>query len=77
LIADHAQASIREAMAVTVIPGLAHDRDDLLDRRRISRVALSLGAWGYPDTQARAGRRRPTATGGVQQRLRRRHGSRL
>ena len=37
-----------DAMPVAIVPGLAHDRDDLIDRRRVRRVGLTLVArWSH------------------------------
>jgi hypothetical protein len=54
-----------EPLAVGAIAGGAHDRDDLLDGRRIGRVAKSLVARRAPGVEAGrvAGeRRRPAAS---------------
>jgi hypothetical protein len=45
------------APAVTVIGGVAHDRHDLLQGRRVSRVAHPLVARRAPGVVARQGRR--------------------
>ena len=50
-----------DAMAVAIVPGLAHDRDDLIDRRRVRRVGLTLVARGYPNTKTGRGCRRAAA----------------
>jgi hypothetical protein len=52
-------------MAVAIMAGLAHDRDDLIDRRRVRRVALPLlrGATPARNPGMVAGeRRRPAAS---------------
>jgi hypothetical protein len=46
-----------------------HDRDDLLDRRRISRKADSFVLWRAAPVIAGHRRRRATMTGGIRQRL--------
>jgi hypothetical protein len=51
------------------ITGRARDRDDLLDRRRAGRTAVSLVTWRATSVEAGQGRRRPTTTGGVEQQL--------
>src|SRR6516164_4175221 len=61
-------------MAVAVMAGLAHDRDDLIDRRRVGGVALALVTRRDPCAEARHGRRRAATSGSVKQRLNR-HGS--
>src|SRR6185312_11070463 len=58
-------------MAVAVMAGLAHDRDDLIDRRRVGGVALALVTRRDPRAEARHGRRRPATAGSVKQRLNR------
>ena len=55
-----------QAPPVAVLPGKAHDRDDLLDRRRVGRVALALIARRTPRVIARKGRRRAASAGGVE-----------
>ena len=45
------------------VPGLAHNRDDLIHRRRVGWVALALVARGYPGTRSWRGRRRAAAAG--------------
>jgi catechol 2,3-dioxygenase-like lactoylglutathione lyase family enzyme len=57
---------------VDPVPGLAHDRHDLLDGRRIGRVADPLVARRAPGEIPGQGGRRQTAPGGLQQR---RHGT--
>ena len=57
-----------DAMPVAIVRGLAHDRDDLIDRRRVRRVRLTLVARGNPGTRSRRGRRRTAPTGSVKQR---------
>ena len=52
-------------MAVASMPGLAHDRDDLIDRRRVGGVSLALIARGYPGVGpgvVAGERRRPAAS---------------
>jgi hypothetical protein len=49
-------------------PGLAHDRNDLLSRRRIGRVTDPLVARRAPRKIPGQGDRRATAAGGIQQR---------
>src|SRR3954453_12146502 len=49
------------------VTGRAHDRDDLLDARRIGRIAASLVPWRTAGVEARQGGRRPPTTGGVEQ----------
>jgi hypothetical protein len=52
---------------VAVIAGLAHDGDDLIDRRRVRRVADALVARRPTGVIARHGRRRAAPPGRVQQ----------
>jgi hypothetical protein len=52
--------------AVAVIGGVAHDRDDLLHRRRVGRVALPLVARRAPRVVAGHGGRRTTPAGGIE-----------
>jgi hypothetical protein len=66
-----------EAMTVAIVPGLAHHRDDLIDRRRVRGVGLAIVARGYPGTRSWRGRWRTASTGSVKQRLRRQRGSLL
>src|SRR3954469_18388185 len=47
--------------------GRAPDRDDLLDARRIGRIAASLVPWRTAGVEPRQGGRRPPTTGGVEQ----------
>jgi hypothetical protein len=56
--------------AVAPVTGRAHDRDHLLDGRRIGRIALSFVTWRAAGVKARHRRRRPPTTGGVEQQLR-------
>jgi hypothetical protein len=50
---------------VPIVAGLAHHRDDLLDRRRVSRIALPL-ITGHPTSvMPGQGRRRATPTRGI------------
>ena len=51
-------------------PACAHDGDDLLDRRRIGRVAHALVAWRTPGVESGHRGRRSTAAGGIEQHLR-------
>jgi hypothetical protein len=55
--------------------GVAHDRDDLLDRRRIGRVAPTLVTRRATSMKSRQRRRRTATTGSIQQQLR--HGGLL
>jgi hypothetical protein len=66
-----------DATAVAIVAGVAHHGHDLIDGRRVSRVALALVPWRDPGTKPGCGRRRATAAGSVKQRLNRRHGSLL
>ena len=56
-----------DAMPMAIVPGLAHDRDDLIDRRRVRRVGLTLIARGNPGTRSWRGRRRTASTSSVKQ----------
>ena len=58
-----------QTMAVAIIAGLAHHGDDLIDCRRVGRVALALIAWRDPGAEPRHGRRRPATAGSVKQQL--------
>jgi hypothetical protein len=69
---QHDQGS--QAGAVDAVAGLAHDRDDLLHRGRIGRVAQPLVARRAPGEVAGRAGGRAAAAGGIQQR-RRGHGS--
>ena len=51
---------------VGVIPGGAHDRDDLLDRRRVRRIAQTLVAGRAAFVEARERRRRPAPASTIQ-----------
>src|SRR5215204_6036500 len=51
------------------IPGATHDRDDLLDLRRVGRVAQTLVSWRVAGVESRQRRRRSTSTGAVEQEL--------
>jgi hypothetical protein len=62
--------------AVTSVSGLAHDRDDLVDRGRIGRVAAARVRWDPAGMMAGHCRRGSGTAGGVQQ-LMSRHGSLL
>jgi len=57
------------ARAATMAPvaGGAHDRDDLLDGRRVGRITASLVAWRTPGVECRHRGRRPPATRGIEQ----------
>ncbi len=61
---------------VTSISGLAHDRDDLVDRGRIGGVPAAFVRWDPAGVMAGHCRRGPGTAGGVQQ-LMSRHGSLL
>lgn len=50
--------------AVTAVPRLAHDRDDLDDGGRVSRVAVTLVPGTAPGVVPGHRRRRPTTAGG-------------
>jgi hypothetical protein len=56
------------AGAMEPVAGLAHHRDDFLDRGRIGRVAQSLVARRAPGEIAGQGDGRATAAGGIDQR---------
>jgi hypothetical protein len=58
-----------EAMTVAGVPGLTHDRDDLIDRRPVRRVALAPIARRPTGTKPGRGRRRATPAGSIQQQL--------
>jgi hypothetical protein len=58
-------------MAVTIVAGLAHHGDDLINGRRVGGIALALFARGYPGAEAWRGRRRAASTRSVKQRLNR------
>jgi hypothetical protein len=49
------------------VTGRAHDRDDLLDGRRVGRVAASLVAWRTAGVEPRHRGRRPPTTRGIEQ----------
>jgi hypothetical protein len=52
-------------MAIAVTAGLAHDRDDLIDRRRVGGVALALVRGAIPARKpgmVAGERRRPAAS---------------
>jgi hypothetical protein len=53
--------------AADTVAGLAHDRDDLLDRGRIGRVAEPHVAWLAPGEIAGQGDGRAEAAGAIQQ----------
>jgi hypothetical protein len=57
-----------QAGAVDAVAGLAHDRDDLLDRGRIGRVAQPLVARRAPGEIAGQRDGRAAAAGGIEQR---------
>lgn len=50
---------------VAIVGGLAHHRDDLLDGRRVSRIALALVAGHPTSVMPGQGRRRATPTRGI------------
>jgi len=52
---------------VAPVAGRAHDRDDLLDGRRVGRIAASLVAWRTADVESRQRGRRPPTTRGIEQ----------
>jgi hypothetical protein len=51
------------------IAGGTHNGDDLLDGRRVGRVAPALVAWRAAAMKAGHGRRRPAATSGIEKKL--------
>ena len=55
--------------AVHAVAGGAQDGDDLLDLRRISRIAQPLVARRTTNTEPGHGRRRPTSTSAIKQQL--------
>ena len=63
----HDQAA--QPAAVRVVAGRAHDRDDLLDLRRIGRVAQTLVARRATGVEAGHGRRRSASAGAIEQQL--------
>jgi hypothetical protein len=63
-----------QAMAVAIVAGLAHDRDDLIHRRRVRGMALALVTRRDPGAEAWRSRRRAATAGSVNQRLNRTHG---
>jgi hypothetical protein len=54
-----------EAIAVALAASLAHHRDDLIDRRRISGVMLTLVPRRFPGVKPWHGRGRASATGDI------------
>ena len=54
-----------QAVPVMITPGLAHDRDELIDRRRIGGIALALVARGDPRAEPRRRRWRAAPPGSV------------
>jgi hypothetical protein len=58
-----------QAAAVRTVAGGAHDSDDLLNLRRIGRVAQTLVAWWATGVEARHCGRRPLAASSVEQQL--------
>src|ERR1700716_3450385 len=64
-----------EAIAVPGVGSVAHDRDDLIDRRRGSRVALTLVPGRPTGVKVRQRRRGATTAGSIEQMLSRGHGS--
>ena len=65
---DHDQAA--QPAAVGAVASGAHDGHDLLHLRRVRRVARALVSWRATGVEPRHGRRRPTSTGAIEQRLR-------
>jgi hypothetical protein len=63
---DHAA----QPTSVTAIAGRTHDGDDLLDGRRVRRIAQAFVAGRATDVEPRHGRRRATSTGAIEQLLR-------
>jgi len=61
--------SPRRRAAVRLVAGGAHDGNDLLDLRRIRRVAQALVAWSMAGVESRHRRGRSTATDTVEQKL--------
>jgi hypothetical protein len=59
-------AANRRRSPVTVLCGVAHHRDDFLDRRRVSRVTHPLVVWRAAGVVARQVRRRATSTSRIQ-----------
>jgi hypothetical protein len=55
---------------LAAIAGCTHNGNDLLDSRGVRRLAKPLVAWRATAVKARHGRRRPTSTGAIEQRLR-------
>ena len=64
-----------KAIAVPGMSGVAHDRDDLTDRRRISREALTLVPGRRTGVKDRQRRRRAATAGSIKQLHSRRHRS--
>jgi hypothetical protein len=62
--------------AVTIVSGLAHNHDDLVDHGRIRRIPAAFVRWDPPGVMAGHRRRGSGTAGGVQQ-LMSRHGSLL
>jgi hypothetical protein len=62
---DHGQAT--QASPVQLIPGLAHDGDDLLDFGRIGGIAETLVSRGSASVEARHRRRRTASTSAIKQ----------
>jgi hypothetical protein len=62
--------------AVTTVASLAHDDDDLVDRRRIGPIPSAFVRWDPAGVMAGYRRRRARTTGGIQE-LMSRHGSLL
>jgi hypothetical protein len=65
---DHDQST--QPATVRVVAGGAHDRDDLLDLRRIGRLAQTLVAWSVAGVECRQRRGRSTSTSAIEQKLR-------
>jgi hypothetical protein len=64
---DHDQPA--QPATVHAVPGRAQDGDDLLDLRRIGRVAQTLVAWSVTGVESRHRRRRSTSAGTIEQKL--------
>jgi len=61
---DHEAA---QAATVAPVAGSAHDRDDLLDGRRVGRITASLIPWRTAGVLPRHRGRRPPTTRGIEQ----------
>lgn len=64
-----------DAIAVPDVGSVPHYRDDLIDHRRVSRVALALVPGRPTGVKVRQRRRRATTAGSIEQLHSRRHGS--